>query len=134
MSGQCRKCGKELGRRDKVALGLCSDCHWKGSHRTQKDAPVSEEEAQETIKMVQTIQASRNSRGSSASGMKVFGWVLFSVGSLFLFFFAIIGFDTNFGNVFNLPGTLVGVVLMVSGAVFVAGANVKEAIKETKSN
>ena len=61
--------------------------------------------------------------------MDVFGWGLFVVGALLLVLFAFIGIDTGGTAVANLAGTLVGTAMMISGAVFVAGSRVEQALR-----
>ena len=60
--------------------------------------------------------------------MDVFGWGLFIVGALLLVLFAFIGIDTGGTAVANLAGILVGSAMMISGAVFVAGSRVEQAL------
>jgi hypothetical protein len=57
--------------------------------------------------------------------MKQLGVLVIAVGGLFLFFGAIVGFETGFGNlrVMNLPMVMVGGVGLLSGVIlFAAGA------------
>ena len=61
--------------------------------------------------------------------MDVFGWGLFVVGALLLVLFAVIGIDTGELAVANLAGTLVGSAMMISGAVFVAGSRIEQALR-----
>lgn len=61
--------------------------------------------------------------------MDVFGWILFAVGALLLALFALIGIDAGGLAVANLAGTLVGSAMMISGAVFVAGSRIEQALK-----
>lgn len=61
--------------------------------------------------------------------MNILGWGLFAVGGLLLFSFAFIGLDSGGGNVANLAGTLTGVAMMISGAVFVAGERIERAVR-----
>jgi len=61
--------------------------------------------------------------------MDVFGWGLFVVGALLLVLFAVIGIDTGELAVDNLAGTLVGSAMMISGAVFVAGSRIEQALR-----
>ena len=61
--------------------------------------------------------------------MDVFGWTLFAVGALLLALFAFIGIEAGGTAVVNLAGTLVGSAMMISGAVFVAGSRIEQALK-----
>ena len=61
--------------------------------------------------------------------MDVFGWILFAVGAMLLALFALIGIDAGGLAVANLAGTLVGAAMMISGAVFVAGSRIEQALK-----
>ena len=61
--------------------------------------------------------------------MDVFGWILFAVGALLLVLFAFIGMVAGGTAVVNLAGILVGSAMMISGAVFVAGSRIEQALK-----
>ena len=61
--------------------------------------------------------------------MDVFGWILFAVGALLLVLFAFIGIEAGGTAVVNLAGILVGSAMMISGAVFVAGSRIEQALK-----
>ena len=61
--------------------------------------------------------------------MDVFGWGLFIVGALLLVLFAFIGIDAGGLAVANLAGILIGSAMMISGAVFVAGSRIEQALK-----
>lgn len=65
--------------------------------------------------------------------MKKIGFVLLAIGSVILFFAAVVGTTVSgFGgpgiNVANLPGTLIGAALCITGAVFYSGGVIVEAI------
>lgn len=62
--------------------------------------------------------------------MDSLGWLLFLIGALLLVVFAFFGIDVGGGSVMNLSGTLVGSAMMISGAVFVAGARIEQALKK----
>lgn len=66
-------------------------------------------------------------------GMDVFGWVLFVIGASLLIVFAFIGIDGGGIAVGNLPGTLVGSAMMISGAVFVGCSRIEQAFLQRQS-
>ena len=63
--------------------------------------------------------------------MQVFGWILFIVGALFLFFSGFVGVS----GIANLSGVILGMALLVSGSIFAAAGYVVEELKRpTKTN
>lgn len=57
--------------------------------------------------------------------MQVFGWLLFVVGAIFLFFSGFVGSS----GIANLPGVIFGMALLVSGSIFAAAGYVVEKLK-----
>ena len=61
--------------------------------------------------------------------MKVFGWVLFTIGSLLLLIFGAVGYE----NVMNLASVIIGMSLMISGSIFIASGRLESAFRGTKN-
>ena len=61
--------------------------------------------------------------------MGVFGWLLFVFGAFLIIGSAVIGVAAGTIRVTNLAGTLTGVGLMISGAVFVVGDRLERVFK-----
>lgn len=63
--------------------------------------------------------------------MNIFGWALFGLGSLLLFISAFVGTEVGLGigPMANLPGTITGSAMMISGAVFIACSKVVDALQ-----